>query len=129
MDVINLSLGSDQEKDPNSPDSIAINNAVLSGVVAVIASGNAADSGPYYYSMGSPASAQLAISVGATTIPGRLYTAAGTVSHATYESVDPNGSVTADTYDFYDYQLMGWRTGDDDFASILGTHPIEVVLC
>lgn len=127
MDVINLSLGSDQEKDPNSPDSIAINNAVLSGVVAVIASGNAADSGPYYYSMGSPASAQLAISVGATTIPGRLYTAAGTVSQATYESVDPNGSVTADTYDFYDYQLMGWRTGDDDFASILGTHPIEVV--
>ena len=32
MDVINLSLGSDGEKDPNSPDAIAINNAVLSGV-------------------------------------------------------------------------------------------------
>lgn len=41
MNVINLSLGSDSEKDPNSPDSIAINNAVLSGVVAVIANGNA----------------------------------------------------------------------------------------
>ncbi|MCR8642793.1 S8 family serine peptidase [Paenibacillus sp. N1-5-1-14] len=59
--VINLSLGADSVKDPNSPDSIAINNAVLAGVVAVVASGNAADSGPYYYSMGSPASACLAL--------------------------------------------------------------------
>lgn len=64
MDVINLSLGSDSEKNPNSPDAIAINNAVLSGVVAVIANGNA---GPGHYTMGSPASSQLAISVGAIT--------------------------------------------------------------
>ncbi|MCQ4086596.1 S8 family serine peptidase [Saccharibacillus sp. JS10] len=74
MDVINLSLGSDSNKDPNSPDAVAINNAVLAGVTAVIANGNAADSGPYYYSMGSPASSQLAISVGATTSESNHYT-------------------------------------------------------
>lgn len=73
MNVINLSLGSDSAKDPNSPDSLAINNAVLSGVVAVVASGNAGDKGPYYYSMGSPASAMLAISVGAVTSPFNHY--------------------------------------------------------
>lgn len=69
MDVINLSLGSDSEKDVNTPDSIAINNAVMAGVTAVIANGNAATDGGdgYYYSMGSPASSQLAISVGAAS--------------------------------------------------------------
>lgn len=78
MDVINLSLGSDMEKDANSPDTIAVNNAVLSGVVAVVANGNAADKGPYYYSMGSPAGAQLAISVGAVTSPSYYFKAAAT---------------------------------------------------
>ncbi|OWR33117.1 peptidase [Saccharibacillus sp. O23] len=73
MDVINLSLGSDSNKDPNSPDAVAINNAVLSGVTAVVANGNAADEGPYYYSMGSPASSQLAISVGAVTSESNHY--------------------------------------------------------
>ncbi|MDO3408455.1 S8 family serine peptidase [Saccharibacillus sp. CPCC 101409] len=73
MDVINLSLGSDTNKDPNSPDAVAINNAVLSGVTAVIANGNAADEGPYYYSLGSPASSQLAISVGAVTSESNHY--------------------------------------------------------
>lgn len=84
MDVINLSLGSDSNKDPNSPDAVAINNAVLSGVTAVIANGNAADSGPYYYSMGSPASSQLAISVGATTSESSHYT--GTFSASVGEA-------------------------------------------
>ncbi|MEJ8306491.1 S8 family serine peptidase [Saccharibacillus sacchari] len=75
MDVINLSLGSDSNKDPNSPDAIAINNAVLSGVTAILANGNAADSGPYYYSMGSPATSQLGISVGAVTSESKRYQA------------------------------------------------------
>lgn len=75
MDVINLSLGSDSNKDPNSPDAIAINNAVLSGVTAVLATGNAADEGPYYYSLGSPATSQLGISVGAVTTETKHYTA------------------------------------------------------
>ena len=42
MDVINLSLGG-SSTDENTPDSIAINNAVLHGVTAVVSNGN---SGP-----------------------------------------------------------------------------------
>ncbi|SCW84299.1 Serine protease, subtilisin family [Paenibacillus tianmuensis] len=112
MDVINLSLGSDEEKDPNSPDSIAINNAVLGGIVAVVASGNAGDKGPYFYSMGSPASSQLAISVGAVTSPSKRYQA--TVASSVYEAV-------------YSLNVMGWKTGQEDFKAILGTKPIEAV--
>ena len=82
--MINLSLGNDAEKDPNSPDSIAINNAVLAGVVAVIANGNA---GPSYYTMGSPASAQLAISVAAVTAPSSsmLHRSKALLNRYTYE--------------------------------------------
>ncbi|MBU7315494.1 S8 family serine peptidase [Paenibacillus oleatilyticus] len=113
MDVINLSLGSDEEKDPNSPDSIAINNAVLGGIVAVVASGNAGDKGPYFYSMGSPASSQLAISVGAVTSPSNRYKAS--VTSSVYEAV------------YYPLNVMAWKTGQEDFKTILGTNPIEAV--
>ncbi|GLI10617.1 hypothetical protein YDYSG_66510 [Paenibacillus tyrfis] len=113
MDVINLSLGSDEEKDPNSPDSIAINNAVLGGIVAVVASGNAGDKGPYFYSMGSPASSQLAISVGAVTSPSNRYKAS--VTSSVYEAV------------YYPLNVMAWKTGQEDFKAILGTNSIEAV--
>ncbi|WP_164545483.1 S8 family serine peptidase [Paenibacillus albus] len=117
MDVINLSLGSDAEKDPNSPDAIAINNAVLAGVTAVIANGNAATDGPYYYSMGSPASSQLAISVGAVTSTENHYTATVTSSLGSLDS-----ELT------YPLNVMGWTTGQDsDFASLMGADPIEGV--
>ncbi|KOS02551.1 S8 family serine peptidase [Paenibacillus polymyxa] len=129
MNVINLSLGSDSEKDPNSPDSIAINNAVLSGVVAVIANGNAAQEGPYFYSMGSPATSQLAISVGAATSPSKSFSGTASVTRDTYW--EANGelkkTVTNDAYAHYDFNLMGWETGREDFASILGTAPYELV--
>ncbi|SDS59511.1 Serine protease, subtilisin family [Paenibacillaceae bacterium GAS479] len=122
MDVINLSLGADAVKDPFSPDSIAVNNAVLSGVVAVVANGNAADDGHYYYSMGSPANSQLAIAVGAVNSPSNHYTAS--VSASVY-----NPTVTGATYSGLDYDLnlMGWRTGQEGFASVLGTEPVEAV--
>ncbi|MCP3774763.1 S8 family serine peptidase [Paenibacillus sp. MZ04-78.2] len=110
MDVINLSLGSDEEKDPNSPDSIAINNAILGGIVAVVANGNAGDKGAYYYSMGSPASSQLAISVGAVTSPSNRYQAM--VTSSVYEAV-------------YQLNVMGWKSGLENFKAILGTDPIE----
>ncbi|AET58632.1 subtilisin-like serine protease [Paenibacillus terrae HPL-003] len=129
MNVINLSLGSDSEKDPNSPDSIAINNAVLSGVVAVIANGNAAQNGNYYYSMGSPATSQLAISVGAATSPSKSFSGTASVTRDSYW--EANGelkkTVTADAYAHYGFNLMGWETGNEDFASILGTAPYELV--
>ncbi|MDQ0270070.1 S8 family serine peptidase [Cytobacillus purgationiresistens] len=62
MDVMNLSLGS-SVNDPLDPTSIAINNAMLSGVVAVVAAGNA---GPESKSLGSPGTAALGITVGAS---------------------------------------------------------------
>ncbi|MDR6110059.1 minor extracellular serine protease Vpr [Paenibacillus sp. SORGH_AS338] len=144
MDVINLSLGSDAEKDVNSPDVIAINNAVLSGVVAVIANGNAAKQGYYYYSMGSPASSQLAISVGASTIPTKQFTSTVTASvykteadataeavsaaAVNYHNADDTTTVTADAYgQSYGLNLMAWRTGNEDFQRILGTSPLDGV--
>ncbi|WP_172199363.1 S8 family serine peptidase [Saccharibacillus qingshengii] len=180
MDVINLSLGSDSNKDPNSPDAVAINNAVLSGVTAVIASGNAADEGPYYYSMGSPASSQLAISVGAVTSESNHYAAtfsaavetapaapaaaeaapkaaeettaeapapseepaaqaaegeAAAAPAAEETAAAPAASDAADTvtqavygeYGPYQTDVLAWKTGQEDFASLLGTEPNEAV--
>jgi len=125
MNVINLSLGSDSEKDPNSPDAIAINNAVLSGVVAVIANGNAAQQGPYFYSMGSPATSQLAISVGAATSPSHSYSNKASVNLVTYGDDEKPLTVTSDTY--YNFNMMAWQTFHEDFSSILGTEPLELV--
>jgi subtilisin family serine protease len=62
MDVINLSLGS-SINDPLDPSSIALNNAMLAGVVAVVSAGN---SGPGAGTLGSPGASALAITVGAS---------------------------------------------------------------
>jgi subtilisin family serine protease len=64
MDVINLSLGSNIN-DPLNPSSIAVNNAMLSGVVTVVAAGN---TGPNEKTLGSPGSAALGITVGASDV-------------------------------------------------------------
>ncbi|GIO34270.1 MULTISPECIES: S8 family serine peptidase [Paenibacillus] len=120
MDVINLSLGSDSEKDVNSPDAIAINNAVLSGVVAVIANGNA---GPGYFTMGSPATSQLGIAVGAVTSESKHYE--GKVKPSLADSVTSVTSVTYSTYG--DLQMMGWETAHENFADIIGQGAQDVV--
>lgn len=65
MDVINLSLGNGQQHDPYSPSSIAVNNAILAGVTVVLSNGN---EGNGRSSVGSPASSDMAISVGASTL-------------------------------------------------------------
>lgn len=65
VDVINLSLGS-ASNNQRSADSIAVNNAMKTGVIAVVANGN---SGPEEFTMGDPATAELAISVGASKPP------------------------------------------------------------
>ena len=76
MDVINLSLGG-QNNDPLDPSSIAINNASLAGTTAVIAAGN---SGADLYSLGSPGTSPLALTVGASDFSTTIPTATGTVS-------------------------------------------------
>ncbi|MFC4809725.1 S8 family serine peptidase [Paenibacillus sp. GCM10023250] len=114
MDVINMSLGSDLEKDPNSPDAIAVNNAVLAGVVAVVANGNAGAGNHYYYSMGSPASAQLAISVGAVTsesirVAGGVRSEVGSTAHEAH------------------MDLMSWTLDKENFNEMFGDGPIKGV--
>ncbi|WP_255298473.1 S8 family serine peptidase [Brevibacillus dissolubilis] len=113
MDVINLSLGSDIEKNGDSPDSIAVNNAVLAGVVTVIANGNAAqnEKGRHFYTAGSPAGAKLPIAVGAVTSPSTLY----------------DGSAKSSFGSNYDFHVMGYETNKTDFKTILGTEPLQVV--
>ncbi|MFK9091953.1 S8 family serine peptidase [Bacillus salipaludis] len=75
MDVINLSLGAGIN-DPYYPTSTAINYAVLSGVTAVVAAGN---DGPGDYTLGSPGTAALALTVGASDVPMTISTFKGKI--------------------------------------------------
>lgn len=65
VDIINLSLGNDVNG-PDWPTSIALNRAVEKGVLAITAAGN---SGPGLWTVGSPATAAKALSVGASYPP------------------------------------------------------------
>lgn len=65
VDVLNLSLGS-IVNGPDLPVSIALNQAVKKGIVAVTSNGN---TGPKRWTVGSPGTASNAISVGASTPP------------------------------------------------------------
>ncbi|WP_078381949.1 S8 family serine peptidase [Sutcliffiella halmapala] len=75
MDVINLSLGANYNN-PMYATSIAVNNAVLAGVTAVVSAGN---SGNGMYTLGSPGTAELAITVGASDTSEKIVTAKGTL--------------------------------------------------
>lgn len=61
-DVISMSLGADVPSDGSDPLSLAVDYASSLGVVVVVAAGNA---GPGYRTVGIPASAKSAITVGA----------------------------------------------------------------
>ncbi|RFU62518.1 peptidase S8 [Peribacillus glennii] len=74
VDVLNLSLGNNVNG-PDLPISQALNKAVDQGIVAVTSNGN---SGPDVWTVGSPGTAEKAISVGASTPPLRVpYLVAG----------------------------------------------------
>ncbi|MFC4811002.1 S8 family serine peptidase [Paenibacillus sp. GCM10023250] len=118
VDVINMSLGADVNKNPNSPDSIAVNNAVLAGVTVVVANGNAAMDGPYYYSMGEPAAAQLAFAVGAATSPSGIPIYSASVTHQI------SGGAPSEAKPL---KLAQWKTGQEDFEALFGSDPIEAV--
>lgn len=83
MDVINLSLGS-SVNDPLDPTSIAINNAMLSGVVSVVAAGNA---GPNAKTLGSPGTSALGITVGASDSAMTIPTITATADKSTFENM------------------------------------------
>ncbi|WP_088042659.1 S8 family serine peptidase [Bacillus sp. EAC] len=75
MDVINLSLGN-SSNDPQNVESLALNNAVLSGVTAVVAAGNAGDG---MYTVGAPGASALALTVGANDTKTEIATSKGTL--------------------------------------------------
>ncbi|PFR31058.1 peptidase S8 [Bacillus cereus] len=83
MDVINMSLGS-QTNDPLYATSVATNNAMLSGVVTVVAAGNA---GPNEKTLGSPGAAALGISVGASDVSVSIPTFSASASNEKFENM------------------------------------------
>jgi subtilisin family serine protease len=83
MDVINMSLGA-QTNDPLYATSVATNNAMLSGVVTVVAAGN---SGPNEKTLGSPGTAALGISVGASDAAMSIPTFSGSASNEKFEDM------------------------------------------
>jgi subtilisin family serine protease len=104
MDVINLSLGA-AVNDPLYPTSVALNNAMITGTVALVAAGN---SGPDDYTVGSPGTSPLAITVGASDVSVSIPTAKGELGE-----------------DSFDLQLMA-KHFDDKIAEWTNTS-LEVV--
>ncbi|WP_057915248.1 S8 family serine peptidase [Peribacillus muralis] len=82
MDVINLSLGA-STNDPENIESLVLNNAVLSGVTAVVSAGN---SGNGMYTLGAPGAGALGITVGANDTKTLIATSRGTL-HGTSGAV------------------------------------------
>ncbi|MEE6134463.1 S8 family serine peptidase [Priestia sp. GS2] len=83
MDVINLSLGANVN-DPLYPTSVAINNAMLSGVVSVVAAGN---TGPSEKTVNSPGTSAFGITVGASDAAISIPTFSVTAGNKTIESM------------------------------------------
>jgi subtilisin family serine protease len=95
LDVLNISVGSPFGSD-DDPDAVAVDNAVRAGVVVVAAAG---DTGNTFYATDSPASAQLAISVGAAFDAARATPATPADSLPTFTSRGPqrgNGALKPD---------------------------------
>jgi len=69
IEILNLSLGTALPSNGQDSTSQAINNAAAAGLVPIVAAGN---SGPRTYSIGSPAAAEQAITVGAFADVGEL---------------------------------------------------------
>jgi len=92
MDVINLSLG-DAVAVPLADDTedIAIANVASLGAIVVVAAGN---SGPDLHTIGSPASALGAITVGAS-VNGRRFVATATVAGTRYIAIPGTGPAPA----------------------------------
>ncbi|WP_369902126.1 S8 family serine peptidase [Bacillus manliponensis] len=100
MDVINMSLGA-QTNDPLYATSVATNNAMLSGVVTVVAAGNA---GPNERTLGSPGAAALGISVGASDASMSIPTFSGNVAGEKFEDMQLLGKDFPDQLEDFEGQ-------------------------
>ncbi|MFJ7825437.1 S8 family serine peptidase [Psychrobacillus sp. NPDC096623] len=110
MDVINLSLGGGANTETDS-GSFAINNAMMAGTIAVIATGN---SGPNRGTMGTPATARLGIAVGNTTNPETMYNGEVKVTVGNYNLTKQ-------------LQLMGTTFGKDLATQLQGEFDLVAV--
>ncbi|MEH6993765.1 S8 family serine peptidase [Neobacillus drentensis] len=108
MDIMNLSLGANIN-DPFYPTSIAINNAVLAGVTAVVAAGN---NGSEMKTLGAPGTSTLALTVGANDMAVTLPTFTGGIAG--------NGSSTD-----VDLRLLGRNVSDN--ISLLEGNTLSIV--
>jgi hypothetical protein len=104
MDVINMSLGSDESFADDDPDAVAASNAAAMGIIVCSAAGNAGDS---YYIHSSPASATGTLSVAATfndqngfisndTVNGNSANLSGQKFAAIYADTSPHTNATGD---------------------------------
>lgn len=80
MDVINMSLGNSLNN-PLYATSIAVNNAVVAGLTTVISAGNA---GSEMFTLGSPGTSALALTVGASTVSIDLLQYQGTLNKQSF---------------------------------------------
>lgn len=100
MDVINLSLGA-SINDPLYPTSVAINNAMLSGVVSVVAAGNA---GPNEKTLGAPGASAFGITVGASDAAISIPTFSASAGEKTFESMKLLGKNFSDSLTSFEGQ-------------------------
>ncbi|MEH7454802.1 S8 family serine peptidase [Gottfriedia acidiceleris] len=107
MNVINLSLGA-PVNDPLYPTSMAINTATLAGVTCVISAGN---SGPSEGTLGSPGTAALAITVGASDFAMNI----------------PTTNATVGTETFNNMKMLGMGYNDDVNTLVGKSYPIVYV--
>ncbi|TQR21381.1 hypothetical protein FG384_03330 [Psychrobacillus vulpis] len=110
MDVINLSLGGENNSESDS-GSFAINNAMMAGTIAVVATGN---SGPNRGTIGSPSTARLGIAVGNTTNPEKMYNGEVNVKVGQYNLTKQ-------------LQLMGTTFGKDLATQLQGEFDLVAV--
>ena len=87
-----MSLGA-ATNNPLYATSVAVNNAMLSGVVTVVAAGNA---GPNEKTLGSPGAAALGISVGASDVSMTIPTFSGSASAEKFENMQLLGKDFSD---------------------------------
>ncbi|MCL4426399.1 MAG: S8 family serine peptidase [Firmicutes bacterium] len=111
--VLNLSLGNTLNV-PDWPTSIALDNAARAGAIPVVAAGN---SGPSLWTVGSPGTSRMAITVGASTVPGESIT----VNEYT-PNADPNQPPTVTPL------VKGTRMGGSPaFDTLTGSYEMEYV--
>lgn len=110
--VISLSLGSDEVRDRETPEAIAINNSTLSGVTTVVARSSQTQKGEYYDVMDSTITAPFGIAVNPTSVAQPKFTA--TVTESVYNTS-------------HRLQVIGWSGEPTTLSKQLGSMAHDAV--